>query len=82
MGPAPAPSIHPTVYTLSSTINTSWGWGSLPSEGPPRPILDPYRCLIEHTPLLIELTALSLGPLSPLDQGKDPGPAAYREMGG
>lgn len=35
--PAPALSIHPTVYTLSSTINTSWGLGCLPSAGPPDP---------------------------------------------
>lgn len=41
--PAPALSIHPTVYTLSSTINTSWGLGCLPSAGP----LDPSRALMD-----------------------------------
>lgn len=34
---APALSIHPTVYTLSSTINTSCGLGCLPCTGPPNP---------------------------------------------
>lgn len=41
--PAPALSIHPTVYTLSATINTSRGLGCLPSTGP----LDPSRALMD-----------------------------------
>lgn len=31
----------------------------------PGPIQGPYGCLIEHTALLIELTALSVGPFPP-----------------
>lgn len=37
------------------------GWAACPLQGP-GPILGPYGCLIEHTALLIELTALSPRP--------------------
>lgn len=42
----------------------------------PGPIQGPYGCLIEHTALLIELTALSLGPFPlPTEEGDYSTPA-------
>lgn len=54
----------------------------------PGPIQSPYGCLIEHTALLIELTALSLGPFPlPLRRGTIPHPhgtpvPSHRRQGG
>lgn len=49
-------------------------WAACPLQGP-RTHPGPYGCLIEHTTLLIELTAMSLGPFPlPLRRGTVPHP--------
>lgn len=58
------------------------GWLVCPPRAP-GPILSPYGCLIEHTALLIELTAPSLGPFSTkwrglATAGQDPSAVAQK----